>query len=63
MIELNIHLIEVYYQNIVEKQWSPQTVKNKLAYMKRNEMYIEHLAMHCANEKYKVNKHAGMLDG
>ena len=55
-LELNNRLIIMYYNSIIEKKWSPSTIKNKLAYFKRKAEYEDHLSLQCANSKFKLEK-------
>ena len=56
MVKLNTNLVSIYYTSIIEYKWTPQTIKNKLAYYKKKGMFEEHLALHIANKKYQLDQ-------
>lgn len=61
-IDIRDGLVVMYYNSIIEKNWSPSTIKNKLAYFKRKGQYEDQLALQCANSKFKLEMFVDKLE-
>ena len=61
-IKIKEGLVVLYYNSIIEKKWNTSTIKNKLAYLKRKALYEDHLALQCANSKFKIENYVEKLN-